>query len=142
MDQTNIALACMFYGFVVSVIGIVAFIVPRKVSNRRLRESLWLLGTFGLLHGIRAWIEVLELIAPASTSEQSMFLLGFVSFGLNVMALLAISQFAAEIVTMLKRGVEWLRWVPLTGLALWVGVVLIPYSLRHLDVVKHAAYLF
>lgn len=116
MDDRTLALACLFYGFIVLVIGTVSFLVPRKVSDHRVRDSLWLLGTFGLLHGFRAWIEVASLLAPATMPDKTIFLLDVVGQYLNIMALLCLAQFTAEIVAVLRRGVEWLRWLPLAGL--------------------------
>lgn len=127
-----LALACLFYGFIVVVIGVVSFIVPRKISDPRVRESLWLLGTFGLLHGVRAWIQVVEILAPATYSDRTLFLLDFVGFGLNVMALLCLAQFTAEIVTVLRRGLEWLRWMPLAGFAAWMASTVAPLVLQRL----------
>jgi hypothetical protein len=126
MDDRTLALACLFYGFIVVVIGVVSFIVPRKVSDSRVRESLWLLGTFGLLHGVRAWIQVIELLAPADYTDKTLFLLDFVGFGLNLMALLCLAQFTAEIVAVLRRGLAWMRWMPLAGLAAWMTSTMAP----------------
>src|SRR5260221_14792649 len=81
LDDKTLALACLFYGCIVIIIGIVSFIVPRKVTDSRIKDSLWLLGVFGLLHGVRAFLQVAELIAPATVAERTLFLLDFVGFG-------------------------------------------------------------
>lgn len=127
MDDRTIALACLFYGFIVTVIGTVSFIVPRKVTDSRVRESLWLLGTFGLLHGFRAWLEVASLLAPTTTPDKTLFLLDVVGKYLNVAALLCLAQFTAEIAAALRRGIDWLRWVPLAGLATWMTTIFAPF---------------
>ena len=127
MDDRTLALACLFYGFIVVVIGAVSFIVPRKVSDSRIRESLWLLGTFGLLHGFRAWLEVVALLAPTTMPDKTLFLLGVIGTYLNVAALLCLAQFTAEIVAMVRRGVDWLRWVPLASLATWMTSTIAPF---------------
>lgn len=132
MDEHTLALACLFYGFIVIVIGTVSFVVPRKVSDPRVRESLWLLGVFGLLHGIRAWLEVIEILAPATMADKTMFLLDIIGKYLNVMALLCLAQFTAEIVAAIKRGVEWLRWMPLAGLAAWMTTTCAPFIAHRL----------
>jgi hypothetical protein len=141
MDDKTLALACLFYGFIVVVIGAVSFLVPRKVADFRIRDSLWLLGTFGLLHGVRAWLEVIELLAPATTPDKTLFLLGVVGQYLNVMALLCIAQFTAEIVAVLRRGVEWLRWMPLAGLAAWMTTTFAPFVAHRMGWLA-AAFLF
>lgn len=127
MDDRTMALACLFYGFILTVIGAVSFIVPRKVSDPRIRESLWLLGTFGLLHGFRAWLEVAALLAPPTVPDKTLFLLDIVGKYLNIAALLCLAQFTAEIVATLRRGVEWLRWVPLASLATWMTSIIAPF---------------
>jgi len=139
MDDRTLALACLFYGFIVLVIGTVSFLVPRKVSDPRVRESLWLLGTFGLLHGFRAWLEVAQLLAPATMPDKTLFLLDVVGKYLNIMALLCLAQFTAEIVAVVKRGVEWLRWMPLAGLAAVMTTTLAPFVAQRIGwVVEHA----
>lgn len=133
IDDHTLALACLFYGFIVVVIGAVSFVVPRKVSDPRVRDSLWLLGTFGLLHGVRAWIEVIEILAPATYADKTLFLLNFIGFGLNIMALLCLAQFTAEIVAVVRRGLEWLRWMPLAGLAAWMASTAGPLLVQRVE---------
>ena len=120
LDGRTLALACLFYGLIVAVIGVVAFILPRKVPDARVRESLWLLGTFGLLHAVRAWIQVIMLLVPDSFPDKTLFLLDFIGFGLNIMALLCLAQFTAEIVALIRTRLSWMRWMPLAGLAVWM----------------------
>lgn len=132
IDDSTLALACLFYGCIVVVIGVVSFIVPRKVSDARVRDSLWLLGTFGLLHGVRAWLQVIQILAPTTYSDKTFFLLDFVGFGLNIMALLCLAQFTAEIVAVLRRGLDWMRYMPLAGLAAWMASTFAPFVLQRL----------
>ncbi|MBM3465169.1 MAG: hypothetical protein FJX76_23985 [Armatimonadetes bacterium] len=132
IDDRTLALACLFYGFIVVVIGVVSFLVPRKVSDARVRESLWLLGTFGLLHGMRAWLQVVEILAPPDYPDKTLFLLNFVAYGLNIMALLCLAQFTAEIVAVLRRGLDWMRWMPLAGLAAYMSSTFGPFLAQRL----------
>ncbi len=130
LDDRTLTLACFYYGVIVVVIGVVSFVVPRKVKDLRLKDSLWLLGVFGLLHGLRAFLQVAELIAPATVTERTLFLLDFISIGLNVMALLCLAQFTAELMALAQRGLAWLRWMPLAGLAAWLALTIVPTWLQ------------
>lgn len=131
LDGRTLALACLFYGLIVAVIGVVSFILPRKVPDARVRESLWLLGTFGLLHAVRAWIQVLMILVPDSFPDKTVFLLDFIGFGLNFMALLCLAQFTAEIVALVRTRLSWMRWMPLTGLAVWMTSTVTPFLLNN-----------
>ena len=131
LDDRTLVLACIFYGFVVVVIGVVSCVLPRKVPDVRLRNALWLLGAFGLLHGVRAFLEVGQLCAPRSTSLGTLYVLDVVGKYMNVVALACLAQFTAEICAVARRGAAWLRWVPLAGLVLWISTVIVPLLSTH-----------
>lgn len=112
-----------FYGLIVLAIGTAAFVVPRKVVSPKLRESLWLLGTFGLLHGLRSWMLVAEILAPSSVTDKSLVLLTMVGTSMNAMALLCLGQFTSELIALVRQNLAWTRWVPLGCFSTWIAVV-------------------
>jgi hypothetical protein len=112
-----------FYGLIVLAIGSAAFVVPRKVVSPKLRESLWLLGTFGLLHGLRSWMLVAEILAPSSVTDKSLVLLTMVGTAMNAMALLCLGQFTSELIALMRQSLAWTRWVPLSCFTTWLAVV-------------------
>lgn len=137
MADKTVALACLFYGFIVFVIGVVSFVLPRKIADLRVRESLWLLGIFGLLHGFRAWLEVVEIYGINTMPDKTVFLLDMIGQYLNVTALLCLGQFTAEIAALVKRGIDWLRWVPLASFAAWVSTTVAPFVAPRFGIMLH-----
>lgn len=46
------------YGLAFFILGFTIFISPRKDSAFKFAKSLWLIGAFGILHGINEWIDM------------------------------------------------------------------------------------
>lgn len=53
-----------FYGLSFSAMGLLLFLQPKKESSFALADSLWLLGCFGLAHGLNEFIDMWAIIHP------------------------------------------------------------------------------
>jgi len=47
-----------FYGLAFILMGIFIFIMPKKRDLLGLSDNLWLIGLFGLFHGLNEWIDL------------------------------------------------------------------------------------
>lgn len=52
------------YGLAFFVLGITIFVYPKKDSDFKLAKRLWMLGVFGVLHGINEWVDMFILDTP------------------------------------------------------------------------------
>ncbi|MDD5225887.1 MAG: ATP-binding protein [Candidatus Omnitrophica bacterium] len=52
-----------FYGLAFIVMGVVIFAMPKKNDLLGLSEDLWLVGLFGILHGLNEWVDLFILRA-------------------------------------------------------------------------------
>lgn len=58
----NLDLVFFIYGLSFFIMGIAVFVQPRKESIFRLANILWLLGVFGISHGINEWLDMFQII--------------------------------------------------------------------------------
>ena len=54
-------LVYFFYGTALIVLGLIAFLMPRRNDYFGLRSHLWSIWLFGMIHGSAEWIEMLAL---------------------------------------------------------------------------------
>jgi diguanylate cyclase (GGDEF)-like protein/PAS domain S-box-containing protein len=59
MDMDYEQLMYFVYGLSFFALGLAVFLYPRRASELRLAKGLWLVGLFGLLHGLNEWMEML-----------------------------------------------------------------------------------
>ncbi len=54
----NLQTIFFFYGLAFLVMGITIFLMPRKNDLLNLAGDLWLVGLFGILHGLNEWVDL------------------------------------------------------------------------------------
>ena len=63
--QTNIDILFFIYGFSFIAMGLAIVMQIRRGSSFKIADILWLLGTFGLLHGVNEWLYMWAVIKQA-----------------------------------------------------------------------------
>jgi signal transduction histidine kinase len=153
--QSNIILIFFVYGLAFFLMGLVIVIESRRTSALSLANSLWLLGGFGLLNGLVGWADMFMAVprhmpGPPTTilfhqiqplncfqchqqvvagklvvgwgSEpylevlKTIFLVG---------APLLLLYFGTRLLQDTKGANPWLRWAPLSLLALWLAATVL-----------------
>ena len=50
------------YGLAFFVLGLVILIYPRRDSRFRLAKHIWMIGVFGVVHGVNEWLDMFHAI--------------------------------------------------------------------------------
>ena len=73
-------------------------------SNLRIADSLWMLAIFGLLHGLREWMEIYPLLEGEHLNKDQLFGVAVISAFLLIASLLFLLQFGLSLSRDTKRG--------------------------------------
>jgi signal transduction histidine kinase len=121
--QINRSIVYFVYGGAFFVLGLAIAIRSRKHSELAGARHLWLLATFGVVHGIYEWGSVFIPIQAAYVSANAVNALLILQFIVEVVSFLALFQFGVELVASSTRKRSW-RFVPLVMLGLWAVAVI------------------
>ncbi len=111
----------LIYGLAFFSMGLSIFILPRKYSEFKLAGKLWLLGGFGILHGINEWIDMFMLInKPVETP-----LLEFIRLFILAASYLFLVLFGVAMLTNDGRKVSALKILLLVLSLLWIGEIML-----------------
>jgi PAS domain S-box-containing protein len=108
------------YGLVFFILGFAVLFYPKKDSEFKLADYLYLVAGFGLLHGINEWIDMFLLIEPYSDMRAFVLVRAFtlpVSF-------ICLVQFGARSIPTSRRGFRWLWPAAPVLWAVWLGAFL------------------
>lgn len=67
----NLGFVFFIYGLSFFTMGIAIFLQPRHKSIFKLADIIWLLGAFGVIHGINEWLDMLVIARPSQLYLQS-----------------------------------------------------------------------
>ena len=56
----------LFYGLAFFTLGISVIAKDKRVSNLKVAKFLWMLGVFGVLHGLHEWMELYQIVESAN----------------------------------------------------------------------------
>lgn len=123
----NMYVVLFFYGLVSFAMGLAIFFKRRSMSTFRLSESLWLLGAFGISHGLADWGHFFiplqatgDLAHGAFALRLGQTLLTGLSFGFLLM-------FGTDLVASFRPHLRPLRWAAPVLLAGWlVALAILP----------------
>lgn len=100
-------------------------------SNLRIADSLWLLALFGLLNGLREWVEIYPLLEGVHLTSDEIFSLELISSALLIVSFLFLLQFGLSLSLDTRRKrtlwtagtyaalcIIWLFFVELRGFSL------------------------
>jgi hypothetical protein len=71
----HMELVFFFYGLAFFTLGVTVLAQPRRENSTDLVRSMWLLGGFGILHGVCEWVYLLDLLAGATEQTRPVHLL-------------------------------------------------------------------
>lgn len=60
----NLDIVFFLYGLAFFTMGMAIFMHPRRQSNFKLSDIIWLLAFFGLTHGLNEWLDMFDLVKP------------------------------------------------------------------------------
>jgi signal transduction histidine kinase len=112
------------YGSAFLFLSFAIFIKDMKGSDLKLADSLWLLGMFGLTHGLHELLAMYPLIEGAHLSMQELFNAKLIALVVLVLSFLFLLQFglALTLSTRNKRSL-WSNVIPAVLVLAWVAFV-------------------
>jgi len=109
------------YGLAFFALGLAVLIYPRGDSELKMARGLWLVGLFGLLHGLHEWVEMLAL-AAGSRQEPPFAIVGVILLPASFLCLLLYGTRQIQ----LRRGRSWaLALLPVLLAAGWALAALL-----------------
>ena len=57
------------YGLAFFVLGLVILVYPKKGSEFRLARHIWMIGVFGIVHGVNEWLDMFRAIGGPFPAE-------------------------------------------------------------------------
>jgi diguanylate cyclase (GGDEF)-like protein/PAS domain S-box-containing protein len=109
------------YGLAFFALGLAVLLYPRGKSELALARGLWLVGLFGLLHGLHEWVEMLAL-AAGSPGQPPYTIFEVILLPASFLCLLLYGTRQIQ----LRRGRSWaLSFLPVLLLAGWALAVLL-----------------
>ncbi|MBI5030634.1 MAG: hypothetical protein HZB51_08910 [Chloroflexi bacterium] len=122
--QQNRDIIFFIYGLAFFVLGLAVALQSRKHSQIPLARHLWLLATFGIVHGIYEWGAVFIPIQQTYSGFTLISLMYVIRLALEVISFLSLFQFGVEVLVLggLPRSVQ---LVPILMFTLWGILILI-----------------
>ncbi|MBI5555974.1 MAG: GAF domain-containing protein [Elusimicrobia bacterium] len=103
--ESKMILIYFVYGLAFFVLGVAILIYPKKGSAFKLAKNLWLIGAFGIIHGINEWLEMFLLI-PGFEDFLLLKIMGSFILPLSFTFLI---QFGVKIIAESKKRFSWIK---------------------------------
>ncbi len=113
------------YGLAYFILGVSIYLYPKKHSELKLAKHLWLIGAFGVLHGLNEWIDMFILI------QAPFFDIGFLNtarFLVLPASFLFLILFGVQTLTEFDGKYRPLKVLPVVLPLLWFVVVMISHD--------------
>jgi signal transduction histidine kinase len=121
--QTNRGIFYFVYGQAFFVLGLAVALQSRRHSQLGLARHLWLLATFGILHGLYEWGTVFIPLQQTYLQAGVVDLLRVLQLGLEAVSFLALFQFGIELIALAPPHRGKLRSLPVLALFVWLAGV-------------------
>ena len=105
-----------YYGLAFIVMGCIIFMMPKKRDFLNLSGDIWLVGLFGLVHGLNEWID-LFILRGRPFDIQALKIIGGLLLPISFIFLIL---FAIRVILREKPGFNWLRHLWIFCLLAWV----------------------
>jgi len=105
-----------FYGLSFLVMGIIILSMAKKEDFFYWLKDIWLLGLFGITHGLNEWIELLIL----SEGPYSSVFLRLLNHLLLPGSFVFLAAFGCQALSRIDRRMRWLHLIWVSGLLGWV----------------------
>jgi len=106
------------YGLAFFILGLAIFIYPKKGSAFKLAKDLWLVGAFGILHGINEWIDMFMLIQK----PQELLVLKIIRAFIMPLSFVFLIQFGTKIIAETRKGFGWFKSLTFILPVAWVCI--------------------
>lgn len=116
--EANRVILYSTYGQVFFVMGLAVMLQSRRYSRLALARSIWLLGAFGIVHGMSEWAYVFVPVQAEYLPHHLVDLLWIGHALVEAISFAFLFQFGAELVWP-ALGKRWIRFVPAAIFALW-----------------------
>lgn len=126
MDRSVLVFIFLFYGLAFFSMGLAIMLEIGHGTDPRLKHALRPLASFGLLHGVHEWIEMLELLEVLPGYQTAELLWSGVRTGLLAFSFLSLGAFGASLLAgdEKRRRLSWL--VPVVMSGIWgLGVLIL-----------------
>lgn len=110
------------YGLVFFVLGLSILVQSRSHSRLSLARRLEWLAAFGLIHGAHEWGDLFMPIQATQVTPATADVLVVLHQLLLAASFVCLYQFAVTLLRPLPNGWAWLRWLPVSSVALWLGL--------------------
>jgi two-component system NtrC family sensor kinase len=118
---TLIYLLYLFYGAAFLFLGVSIAAKNMKGSDLKLADILWLLGTFGFLHGACEWLELGRLIEGKNLLFHQLVAEKIVGVLLALISFVFLLQFGISLIYKLdNKRTGWLRVIPPLLFLIWI----------------------
>lgn len=126
----------LLYGASFLFLGVTIAAKDMKESKLKLGESLWLLSSFGFLHGAHEWLQLGTWIEGKNLSYQQIFTAGAVSVGFLILSFIFLLLFGLVLINVVHEKIRGYKTMIIVGLSLaWVLYLLhndLPISMQFL----------
>lgn len=113
-----------FYGAAFLFLGVSISVKELKGSDLRLSGSLWMLATFGFVHGFHEWLQLLPLIQGEQMTRQEIFLIKLILLATIILSFFFLMQFGLSLISLLdKKPWRWIKGIPSLLALLWAVVL-------------------
>jgi signal transduction histidine kinase len=113
-----------FYGAAFLFLGISILGKDLKASDLKLSNSLWMLGTFGFIHGFHEWLQLLPLIQGERMIRQEIVLIKLISLAAIILSFFFLLQFGLSLISALdKLQTKWVKGIPYALTLLWAVIL-------------------
>ncbi len=129
--QTNRDIVFFVYGLAFFVLGLAVALQSRRHSRIALARHLWLLATFGIVHGVYEWGAVFIPIQQTYSDLAAVNILYLIRLALETVSFFALFQFGVELLAEGPRA-RYLRFLPIVLLGLWGAAISIIWAMGDL----------
>jgi PAS domain S-box-containing protein len=122
-NRRRIRMAFVFfiYGLAFFIMGFAIFIYPKKDSAFKFAKSLWLIGAFGVAHGINEWIDMFILVQKLEVGLSLKVIRGF----LEPLSFIFLVWFGTKVIAKAKKEFAWVKCLTFILPIAWVCIVVL-----------------
>ncbi|MHB8873158.1 MAG: sensor histidine kinase [Myxococcaceae bacterium] len=115
------------YGLAFIALGLVLLLASRSPLPVLPRHVLGFIAAFGLLHGVRGFLEIAQQVEARIAIDDREAYLQVLAPVMNALSFAALMQAGVETLVWARRAPRWTRWLPGSVLLAWtVAVVVLP----------------
>jgi two-component system, sensor histidine kinase and response regulator len=119
----HMLLVFFIYGLAFFLLGMAILLQPRWGSAFKIGDSLWLLASFGLLHGLGEWMDMFLTLGDAYWTPLGTQVIKIASFYFGAASFVCLLQFSLRILFLNRSKYEFLERTALIASLLFLGAV-------------------